>query len=114
MRFVEPPHVGVAGSEKAVCVRETGIVLDSQEERRQRFIETPAEEMRASDYNGRPAATGARAETQRVFDVLDCCVQLPGPQPDDAADMLATCEARVERQRSIDQRHDCTDVFTKI
>src|SRR5204862_555237 len=84
------------------------------EQHRQRLIEASAEEMCSPDYNGRPAATGAWAETQRGLDMLNCRIRLPGPQPDDAADMPASCEARVERQRTVGQRHHCADVFVEI
>ena len=54
------------------------------------------------------------AETQRSLNVFNCRIRLAGPQPNDAADMPTPCEARVERQRSVCQRHHCADVFTEI
>ena len=56
----------------------------------------------------------ARAETQRGLDVLDREIWLPGPQPEQAADVPTAREARVERQGTIDQRHRGTDVLAEI
>jgi hypothetical protein len=33
-RFIEPPHIGIAGSEKAIRVREAWIILDREQQLR--------------------------------------------------------------------------------
>ena len=44
-RFVEPSHMGIAGGERAVRLREAWIVLDGQEQLRRRLVEATSEEM---------------------------------------------------------------------
>jgi hypothetical protein len=46
--------------------------------------------------------------------MLDRVVRLPSPQHEDAADVPAAREARVERQRTADQRYHCADVLAEI
>ena len=41
-RLIEPAHMGVAGGEKAVRLRPTRILLDSEEQFRPRLIKAPA------------------------------------------------------------------------
>ena len=58
-----------------------------------------------------------RARGLRRSEVSTCSIAmigLAGPQPEDAADVPAAREARVERQRAVDQRHHGADVLAEI
>jgi hypothetical protein len=54
-----------------------------------------------------------RTETQRCFEVLDRHIGLARPQPEDTADVPSTREARIERQRTVDQRYHGIDVLAE-
>src|ERR1700751_1289083 len=56
----------------------------------------------------------ARTETQRHIDVLHRYVQLARPTSQNTANMSSAGETRVERQRTIDQRHHGADVLAEI
>src|SRR5215471_10798250 len=45
--------------------------------------------------------------------MLDCDIGLAGPKPHDAAVEPAAREARIEQQRSVDQRYHGTDILTE-
>jgi hypothetical protein len=76
---VEPAHMGAAGGENAIRLREARIVLDREEQFRHGLVEAPAVEMRLAYYRERRADAGARAEAQRGFDMLDRDVRLTRP-----------------------------------
>ena len=44
-RFVEPPHMGIARGEKAVCGGKAWMVLNGQEQLRRRFVKLTFEEI---------------------------------------------------------------------
>ena len=50
---VDPIHMGIAGGEKAMSVRQARILLNCEEQLRHGLIEAPADEMRSAYYNER-------------------------------------------------------------
>src|SRR6516225_7078735 len=106
--------MGIAGGEIAIRVRVARILLDRQEKFRHRLIKAPSEEMCGAYYHERSANTGAWAETQSGFDMLDRDVRLARPKPYIAADEPAAGEIRIERQCAVDQRHHGADVLAEI
>jgi len=77
-------------------------------------METPAVEMRGAYYKERRATTGTGTKAQRGLDMLDRDVGLARPLPEDAAQVPAAGIVRVERQRTVDQRHHSADVLAEI
>lgn len=63
-RFVEPPHMGVAGSEIAIWLREDRIFLDCKEEVWNRLVEATAEQARGTNQVERLTHSGAWTEPQ--------------------------------------------------
>jgi len=110
----EPTHMRITGGEIAMRLWEARIVLDREEECRHCLIEAPAEEMCAAHCKKGHADGRTRAEPQRGLDVLEREVGLTCSQPKIAADLPAACEARVQRQCTIDQCHHRADVLTEI
>src|SRR5215813_5164583 len=113
-RVVEPTHVGVTGGEKAIRLREAWTLLDREDQLRLCLIEAPSKKMRGAYHGERRADAGAGTEPQRGLDKLDRDVELARPQPEQAADSPAAREARVECQRSVDQRHHRADILVEI
>src|ERR1044071_7533657 len=70
--------------------------------------------MRGTDCQKRRADAGARTKAQGGFGMIDCSVELAGPEPEDAADVPTTRETRVEYQRAVNQGNHATDVLTEI
>src|SRR5271167_3283604 len=103
----------VAGGEKAILFRKARILLDREEQFRHRLFEAPAEETRGPYLKKRVADPGAGTESQRGLDMLDCNVRLACISPEDTADVPAIGVVRVERQRTVDQRHHGADVLSK-
>jgi len=97
-RFVEPPHMDEAGSEKAIRLSKTRMLLSREKKFRQSLIEAVADEMRRTDYKEGQADAGARAETQRCLDMCDRKIGLTGPEPEGAAQIPAAGKAWVECQ----------------
>ena len=60
------------------------------------------------------ADAGAGTESQRGLDMLDRDVGFAGPMPEDAADVPPTCEIRIEREGTVDQRNHGADVLAEI
>jgi hypothetical protein len=60
------------------------------------------------------ADPGAGTEAKRGFSILDRENGFAGPQPEGPGDMPASGEARVERQRTIDQRHHRAEILGEI
>src|SRR5260370_23257010 len=56
----------------------------------------------------------ARAEAQRGLEMLDREIGLAGPDPEKAAHIPAAGEARVERERTVDQPHHGADVLAEL
>jgi hypothetical protein len=110
---VKTAHMGVAGGESAICLREARVVLDCEQQLWDGLIQSPSEEMRAA-YQGERHTAGAWAEAQRSFEMLDRDVGLARPKPQDAADTAAPREARVKRQCAIHQCHHRADVLAEI
>ena len=110
----EPTHMRIAGGEIAIRLWKIGIFLDREEQFRHRLIEAPTKQMRAAHCKKGHADASTRAEPQRGLDVLKREVELTRPQPKIAADLPAPCEARVQRQCTIDQCHHRADVLTEI
>jgi len=69
--------------------------------------------VRGADLSESPANSRARAEAQCDLHTLYREIRLPGPQREEAADVPAASEARVERQRAIYQRYRGVDVFAE-
>src|SRR6185437_16782858 len=90
--IVEPPHMGVAGGEKAIRAWKAGIVLDRQQQLRHRLIKAAGKEMCETDDIGRCADTRAGAEAQCGIEMLDRGVRLARPYPEKPADVPATRE----------------------
>src|SRR5258708_12288465 len=64
-------------------------------------------------YSERVADAGAGAETERGIDLLNRDIGLAGPTPEDATNVPATREARVERHRAVSQPHHRADVLAE-
>ena len=105
--------MGIARGENAIGLRKTRIFMDREEDLRNCLVEASAEEMCNADYERCPAGSGARAETQRRFDMPDREIRFPADQPQHAADVPAARKARVERQRTIGQCRHRADVLAE-
>src|SRR6516165_4702150 len=70
--------------------------------------------MRLTDDGECCADSSAWAETQRGLDMRDRHVRLPRRHSEDAANMPAAREIRVERERTVGQCHHGADVLAKI
>jgi len=106
--------MGVAGGEEAICHWVVRILLDGEQQLRRRLTKTPAHEMRDADCRNSRPASGTRAETERGLDMLDRDVGLTRPVPEGAAHLPPAREARIERQRSVHQRHHGANVLAEI
>src|SRR6516165_1126801 len=62
----------------------------------------------------RRANAGAGTEAQRGFKMLDRDVGLVRPNPENAADVPATREARVEREGAVNQPYQGADVLGEM
>ena len=60
--FIEPPHMGVTGSEMAIRLWEDGILLDCQDEVGTRLLEATAEQVSGTDQVKGLAHSGARTQ----------------------------------------------------
>src|SRR5439155_11688824 len=65
-------------------------------------------------HDQRRPDTLARAQSRRSLDMLDREIVFAGNVPDDAAHIPAASEARVERQRTVDQPYHGTDILADI
>src|SRR5215469_5714036 len=90
------------------------VFLDRQEQFYQRLIEALAEEMRHAEYAERGADARAWTEAQRGFDMLNCGVVPASPNPNIGAEGPPACEARVEKQRAVNQCHHRADVLAEV
>src|SRR5215472_12908739 len=88
-RIVEPTHMRVAGSEKAVWHRVAWVLLEREEQLWHGLFEAPAEEMRLAYSDERRADAGARTEAQRGLVMLDRDVRLARPIPQGTAEVPA-------------------------
>jgi len=95
-RPVEPARMCVAGGEITVGVRETRIVLNSDQRPRDYLGETPRHKVCAADDELGGADAGTRAETKRGLAMLDRDVREARPIMKDGADVPAASETRVE------------------
>src|ERR1700726_3032963 len=75
----KPSHMGVAGGEKLIWMREVWIILDREEQLRHRLVEAASEEIRGTYCSEGRADAGAGAEAQRGIDMLDRGVELARP-----------------------------------
>src|SRR5215469_9193077 len=78
------------------------------------LIEAASQEMRLTDDGECCADPSAWAETQRGLDMRDRHVRLPRRHSEDAANMPAAREIRVEGEGTISQCHHGADVLAKI
>src|SRR5215469_2210420 len=113
-RLGEASHMSIARRKIAIRRRETGILLDCDEQFRHRLIKAPSQEMRLAYQRKRGANAGARTETQRGLGMLDREVGLAGEKPENAADVPPAGKIRVERQGMIDQSNHCVDILAEI
>src|SRR5258708_20530674 len=103
----------VAPREKTIGVRGTGIFLDCQKELCRRFIELVLKEIGPPHRGLGVTCTLAWAQAERGLDMLDREIVLTGQEPDLAAKIPATGEARVERERTVDQPGHGADVLAE-
>ena len=90
--------MGVAGSEKAIWHREAGILLDSKTQFLHCLIEAPHEKMPgAYDKQRRVADSDSRTESKSRFSMLNRNIGLACPTSEDAAEVPAAGEIRIER-----------------
>src|SRR5207302_9010680 len=111
MRFVQPPHMGIAGGETAVRTGMAWIVLNSQEQLRRCFIELTFEEIAHAQHDKGRTDTFARTHSQRNPDMLDGEIVLTVNMPKNAPHTPAASAARMQRQRPFDQSNHVADIF---
>src|SRR5215469_18202239 len=70
--------------------------------------------MRGAYYEEQREHAGAGTEAPRDFGVFDPDIGLPRPRPENAADVPAPREIRVERERTVNQRHHRADILAEI
>src|SRR6266481_3195361 len=104
----------IAGGEKAMRLREVRIILDRQEQLWQGLVEAPTKKQRHADRTENLAEPAARAEAQRNLKARDSQSGLARHIPENAADIPAAGKARVERQRTVDQRDHGTHILAEI
>jgi|HubBroStandDraft_2_1064218.scaffolds.fasta_scaffold20733_3 hypothetical protein len=90
------------------------IVLNGQQQLRRRLVKPAFEEIGLSHRDQWGTHTLARAQAQRGLEVLDREVRLTGKYPDDTAQIPAAGEARVERERAVDQADNRTDILPEL
>src|SRR5215469_6023641 len=105
--------MSVAGGEKATRLRKARILLRREAQFPNSLVETPPEEMRRADHQERRADPGPRAEAEGGFRTLNRQIGLARPKPEDAADVPAAREIRIERQGTIHERDHRVDVFAE-
>ena len=88
--------MSIAGSEVAVDNWKIGILLDSETQFREGFLETFVREVPKADSEHTPAYPGARTQTQCVFEMLDREIGQASNETNTAAAMPPTCKAWVE------------------
>jgi hypothetical protein len=106
--------MGIAGGEVTICFREARIFLDCEEQFRDGFIEAPSDEMRGAYYEERREQAGAGTKAPRDFGVPDPDFGLSRPRPENAADVPAPREIRVEGEGTVNQRHHRADILAEI
>ena len=72
-----------------------------------------SEEIGQADYVQGLTHGLARAQAQRGLDMLDCEIGLAGPELEKAAHIPAAGEARVQRERPVDQPDHRTDILAE-
>ena len=107
--------MSVAGGKNAMRMRMARIFSDCENQLGHCFVEIPPEEMRCADNPQRRAHSGPGTKAQRDLRMPDRRVELGRvcPIPEIAADLPASRETRVERERAVDQPQHGTDVLTE-
>jgi hypothetical protein len=113
-RFVEPPHVRVAGSEDAIADRKTRSPLERSKQVCRRLVEPKTKEVCLTDpiqIGGQPVT---RAKPQIIPEMVEREFGLTGKDPEQPAPVPSASMARVEGQTAVDQADGDTDILVKV
>ena len=113
-RFVKASHVRVAGSKKAIGHGPGRDLLQRLDQPCCRIAKSPAEEVGHADPSQMPCSTIARVEPQRGLQMGERHIRLASPIPKYTAAIPSVSKARIERERTIDQRQGAINVFAKV
>src|SRR5262249_33522041 len=103
-RVVESPHMGIAGGQAPVGPWPRRRLLHRHAQRGCCLVEAAAGEVRDSQYPEVVADAVTWVEAERCLDLLDREIGLARPDTEAAPQHPRPREARIERERAIDQR----------
>ena len=90
------------------------MVLNGQDQLVRRFVELTFQEIRLTHHRQGGADRLAGAQPHGGLEMLDCEIVLASKCPEKTANKPAASEARVERERPVNQPNHCADVFAEI
>ena len=112
-RCVESSHMSIAGGKTTVGPGPRRRFLHRHEQLCCRLGEVAEEEVRDAKHPEVVAPTVARAEAERCLNLLDPKIGLSRPDTENAPQMPRPREARIERERAIDQCYLGSDILAE-